>query len=1024
MSDFKRYVCWDVENVISTIQTEAVVASPAVFLSTHTPLSIQRSRITGRSFNSTGENVTEEDVLEDFLNRRTNTRTLLLPVVGESGSGKSHLVRWVRENIEPSDDRKIIYLEKSKTSLRHVINSLLDGVEDEEIEQIRKDIRHATGTFTAASLARRLITQLSVALADLGKDAVAGKKRQLVGPRGISLLLQDPLLQEQMLEPGKFIPQFAQHFLNDRESGEERRPRFSLEDLPLSPDAIAGDMAAPTRQIFGILMSRDELQVLAVELLNEQWDKAVQELSALGGGRLLGAMQKVREIYARQGKEIVLLVEDFALIQGVQGDLLDAITETSEREGRAVLAPMRTLMAITSGYFHDLPETAATRIATSTGGFVYNLDIVLGEGTTGPEDIATFVARYLNAARVGRGALESAGSGSVPNKCDDCMVKSLCHDSFGVSADGFGLYPFNRPSLTRVVHSLAPQENPYAFVPRNVLGSGVIPILTDAYGTIRKGEFPSTFFQENYKSVRGIDQALPNGVSEDIDTHDPLNAKRRRTALEFWADAPTELVNLRQGISEAFSLPDLAIDGLHEKQHISPTKSDRPIPQKERSTPTSPPQKEPSSALQRRLQVVEDWAATGSRLTTDEAKIIRTIISKSVTYREDWLTPPVKPVSLADTEKAGWYTKNVKSNQVSIEDASSEAMSAGAPIVLKRNPATGEFFKSLLRLSADAVDEVRGKDIVRLASIADAARPAMRERVAHSLERTDKDLIAGLRASLLGAALAGRVVPGMPIGTLYAAAFDVGNEWVRPDVSSRTEAWKERLDAHMQHRSSLVESLLSSLGIGQGTGAVHVVDAARALPLVKEAAAEWDLSTVELPQWVKGAGQPLRAGWQSVVRGQLQALRTLFGEIRERFPKTSGSGERLVQQVSTALQMAKAEGITGPLERELESRAAAVAEADWNTLSVLEKDLSRVDDNLQDPSAESLLAVAASIRSPHLREMCDYLTVADSLLDTALTAARMQTQNAVSDAAEQLAGLLGEWKQAVDNASTHAEAGK
>ncbi|MFJ2134252.1 MULTISPECIES: protein DpdH [unclassified Streptomyces] len=1016
MSDFKGYVCWDVENVISTIQTEAVVASPAVFLSTHTPLSIQRSRITGRSFNSTGESVTEENVLDEFLNRRTNTRTLLLPVVGESGSGKSHLVRWVRENIEPAEDRKIIYLEKSKTSLRHVIDSLLDGVEDEEIEQIRKDIRHVTGNFTAASLARRLITQLSVALADLGKESVSGKKRQLVGPQGISLLLQDPLLQAQMLESGKFIPQFAQHFLSDRESGEERRPRFSLEDLPLSPDAIAGDMAAPTRQIFGVLMSRDELQVLAVELLNEQWDKAVQELSALGGGRLLGAMQKVRKIYARQGKEIILLVEDFALIQGVQGDLLDAITETSEREGHAVLAPMRTLMAITSGYFHDLPETAASRIATSTGGFVYNLDIVLGEGQTGTEDIATFVARYLNAARVGRGALESAGSGSIPNKCDDCIAKSLCHDSFGVSADGFGLYPFNRPSLTRVVHSLAPQENPYAFVPRNVLGSGVIPILADAYSAISKGEFPSAFFQENYKSVRGVDQALPNSVSEDIDTHDPLNAKRRRAALEFWADAPPQLVNLRQGISEAFSLPALAVDGLHEKQQVSP--------QKEQSTPLPPPQKE-VPALQRKLQVVEDWAATGSRLTTDEAKIIRTIISKSVPYREDWLTPPVKPVNLTDTEKAGWYTKNVKSNQVSIEDASSEAMSAGAPIVLKRNPATGEFFKSLLRLSADAVDGVRGKDIVRLASIADAARPAMRERVAQSLERTEKDLIAGLRVSLLGAALAGRVVPGMPIETLYAAAFDVGNEWVRPDVSSRTEAWLERLNVHMQHRSSLVESLLSSLGIGQGsTGAVHVVDATRALPLVKEAAAHWDLSAVELPQWVKSAGQPLRAGWQSVVRGQLQELRTLFGEIRERFPRASGPGDRLVQQVSTALQMAKAEGITGPLERELDSRAVAVAEADWTTLSVLEKDLSRVTNSLQDSSAESLLAVVAPIRSPHLREMRDYLTVADSLLDTALAAARMQNQNAVSDAAEQLAGLLGEWKQAVDDASTHAEAGK
>ncbi|MFF9088213.1 protein DpdH [Streptomyces sp. NPDC014991] len=1020
MSDFKRYVCWDVENVISTIQTEAVVASPAVFLSTHTPLSIQRSRINGRSFSPTGDSVTEKEILDDFLNRRTNTRTLLLPVVGESGSGKSHLVRWIRENIQPSDQRKIIYLEKSKTSLRHVIDSLLDGVEDEEIEQIRKDIRHTTGAFTAASLARRLITQLSVALADLGRDSVSGKKRQLVGPRGISLLLQDPLLQDQMLATGKFIPQFAQHFLSDRETGEERPPRFSLEDLPLSPDAIAGDMAAPTRQIFGFLMSRPELQSLAVELLNEHWDRAVRELSSLGGGRLLGAMQKVREIYARQGKEIILLVEDFALIQGVQSDLLDAITETSQREGQTVLAPMRTLMAITSGYFHDLPETAATRIGASTGGFVYNLDIVLGDGKTGTEDIASFVARYLNAARVGRGALESAGSGAVPNKCDECPVKSLCHDSFGASVEGFGLYPFNRPALTRIVHGLA--ENPYAFVPRDVLGSGVIPILTDAYGAIRKGEFPSVFFQENYKTVSSVDRALPNSVSDDIETHDPLNAKRRRAALEFWADAPPQLMNLHQGIGEAFSLPDMTLDDLADKP-LPPVDSGQAIPQKDHSTPPPPPKALP--ALQRKIQVVENWAATGSRLTADEANIVRTIISRSVLYREEWLTPPVKPVGLTEAGQSGWYLKNVKSNQVSIEDASSEGLSAGAPIVLKRNPATGEFFKSLIRLSADAADGVRGKDIVRLASIADEARPAMRERVARYLERTDKDLVVGLRVSLLGAALAGRVVPGMPIDALYAAAFDAGQEWARPDASSRTEAWMKRFDAHMEHRSRLVDTLLNSLGIGQGaTGAVHVIDAARALPLMKEAATKWDLSDTELPAWVKGAAAPVRAGWETIVRGQLQELRRLLSEIRERFPKGSGPGTRVVQQVSAALQMANAQAITGPQGPELEMKAAAVADADWSTLPETEKELSRVADNLQDESVESLLAVAAPLRSPHLREMRDYLKVADSSLDTALAAARMQSQNAVSDAAEQLEGLLAEWKQAVDGASIHGEADK
>ncbi|MGW0927595.1 protein DpdH [Streptomyces sp. NPDC002644] len=1018
MSEFKRFVCWDVENVISTIQTEAVVASPAVFLSTHTPLSIQRSRIDGRSFSNTGESVSERDVLNDFLNRRTNTGTLLLPVVGESGSGKSHLVRWVRENIQPSDSRKIIYLEKSRTSLRHVIESLLEGVEDDEIEQIRRDIRQVTGTFDVTSLARRLITQLSVALADLGRDSVTGKKRQLVGPRGISLLLQDPLLQEQMLEADKFIPQFAQHFLSDREAGKERPPRFSLDDLPLSADAITGDMAAPTRQIFGILMSRPELQTLAVELLNEHWDKAVRELSALGGGRLLGAMQKVRSIYARQGKEIILLVEDFALIQGVQRDLLDAITETSQREGQVALAPMRTLMAITSGYFHDLPETAATRISSSTGGFVYNLDIVLGEGETGTEEIASFVAKYLNAARVGRTALESALAGSVPNQCDACPVRAVCHESFGTSADGFGLYPFNRPALNRVVHSLAPKENPYAFVPRNVLGNGIIPILTDARGAIAKGEFPSASFQEHFKTVKGIDKALPNSVSEEVDARDPLNGKRRRKALEFWGDAPSQLVNLPQGIGEAFSLPELDVQTLRAELPTSPASpNDASTDTKVQTEPTSVPAVSP--ALQRRLDVIEDWAASGTRLTTEVATIVRTVISRSVQYREDWLMPPVRPVGGGDVERAGW---TIKANTVSIEDASAEALNRTAAVVLKRNPSNGEFFKSLVRLHAQETDGVRAQDVVRLASTADAHRAALRSRVTLNAERTDDDLVAALRVSLLGAVLAGQVVPGMPFNALYAAAFDKGQTWARPDASSRTEAWMKRLETHLQHRGGLVETLLNTLGLGQGsTGAVHVVDAARAVPLLHKAAEGWDLSSVELPKWAREAALPLRAGLDVVVRGQLQELTTLVTEIRRRFPRSNVSGERLLQQVSTAMQMAKAEGITGLQGPELQIRAAAVAEADWTSITQLERDLSRVATESAAKSVETGLAVAAAVRSAHLRDIHEYLAFADGLLDTALAVGRMQSRNTASNAADQLTSLLEEWKQAATEVRTEEE---
>ena len=70
----------------------------------------------------------EDAVLRDFLGRKPDTGTLLMPVVGDTGTGKSHLVRWIGNNIPPADKYCVIYLEKSRTSLKAVVDTLVGGI--------------------------------------------------------------------------------------------------------------------------------------------------------------------------------------------------------------------------------------------------------------------------------------------------------------------------------------------------------------------------------------------------------------------------------------------------------------------------------------------------------------------------------------------------------------------------------------------------------------------------------------------------------------------------------------------------------------------------------------------------------------------------------------------------------------------------------------------------------------------------------------------------------------------------------
>ena len=169
-----------------------------------------------------------------------------------------------------------------------------------------------------------------------------------------------------------------------------------------------------------MITGNPQLQKAAAELLTEALSRAVQEVFGMGGRQLQEAMLTIREEYLRQGKEIILLIEDFAVIQGVQRDLLDALIEAGVRDGKQVLAPVRTLMAVTTGYYERLAETVITRVQSATP-YVYDLDVSFDTSEQGRADTIEFVGRYMNAARLGTEVLEESGVAQgerVPNKCD------------------------------------------------------------------------------------------------------------------------------------------------------------------------------------------------------------------------------------------------------------------------------------------------------------------------------------------------------------------------------------------------------------------------------------------------------------------------------------------------------------------------------------------------------------------------------------------------------------------------------
>ena len=88
-----------------------------------------------------------------------------MPVIGQSGTGKSHLVRWIKERTPSADDRQIIYLPKTRTSLKAVVKALLAEVEDGELDQLKADVDRMSTELDQEGLERRLLGHLHEALA-------------------------------------------------------------------------------------------------------------------------------------------------------------------------------------------------------------------------------------------------------------------------------------------------------------------------------------------------------------------------------------------------------------------------------------------------------------------------------------------------------------------------------------------------------------------------------------------------------------------------------------------------------------------------------------------------------------------------------------------------------------------------------------------------------------------------------------------------------------------------------------------
>lgn len=887
MTGLSKY--WpDGEQIADCIKHEAETASEAVLLAVHQPM-----KLSVRNAGSAIEQETDEQTfLESFLTKDLPEGVLIQPVTGTSGAGKSHLIRWLAAHLaRDARAEKMVVVRIPKTaSLRNVVERILEPLaKDARFKQAKADLRKAVEDVTPESASIRLAGEIEIALKALASRVKAQLRADLNGPDAPALrnrlghaerlpnYLNDPVLE------GHFKTKILSRIVSGSvraEGGEDidaAERQFSAQDLKLPAGIKLGESSIAVQHYYNNLVARDGAGFAdAADILNEVLDPAIGGVfrlsQGLGGMTLQELILRIRELLFEQGKELVLLIEDFAALSGIQETLLSVCIQEAVRDGRLVRAPMRTAIAITDGFRgRDTILTRAKRVWQVMTSLNSPEDVF--DSTTG------LVAAYLNAARWGRKELErrfrtSARahdlSGWITPFVDEGLSSddASALDAFGYGPKNVPLFPYNEAAIRNLARRHLSEAGQVLFKPRAIINYILRDVL-ERRDLFLRGAFPPEKFE---------DAAARADVASWL-AQAPAEARGRlESAIVYWGDNPAALGALTQipePIFAAFKLPAPRSLGLAASAAPAVSGGGRKATPPERK-PSAEPVVSEDPERKRWSDLLEGWATSGRLIPQRDANQLRKAVGDLLTRSMNWTA--LRMARSAAQEPF-----------ISIHNAAGEGAPATYRLQISKGPGDpdGRLRKGLLAVvqyqqNGHRWDYPEGdRDGAAAASfIGRLASEYAADVEAHALQE-----IAWLAEQLI---IQARVL-GIPFREsarperVAEIALLSGEVTFVDGLPQDEERWQQLRQAAVRHRPDLQAMFLARLGCFQGTGsAVYGIDTVRLARALKHSEKK---PPKECTQGDLGAhvGHLKDAFLRVRVQPVVQKLREFSGEVASAF---------------------------------------------------------------------------------------------------------------------------------------------
>jgi hypothetical protein len=640
------------EEINRCIKSQAETASEAVLLAVHQacPIGIRNA--------GTSQEIpaTENDLLNGLLTKDLPEGMLLLAITGLSGVGKSHMIRWLAAQLkrDPRAERMHVIGIPKSASLRTVVDLITDPLaKDPRYAGARAELKRVTSEVIPEVGAVRFSGGIEIALRSLAERHLAELRDNPQMPNAKEIRTRIGHAQKLPAFFGEAV--LRDHFLSNvlariidravrgRDSnsiGDDTLPQFAPEDLKIPDNIDLGQASQPVRVYYQTVLSREGGKGFgdAAAVLNDVIDDAIAEVfqlrQALAGVTLEEIILRIRDLLFEEGRELVLLIEDFAALSGIQETLLHVSIQEGVRDGRSIRATMRTAIALTDGYLGSR-DTILTRAKR---------EWVIRTSLDTPEDVVErtteLVGAYLNAARWGEDNLEQQFRDSrshpqigltewVPIFDDETKTVGDAEvlADFGKTLRGASLFPFNHAAIRSLTEIKLTVGERLLFNPRRIIDFILREILLEHYDEFERGVFPPGQF-EGAKPIAEIADWLSRAVSN------PDVRGRLASLLVHWGGNPRtvpELTDLQLGLFRAFGLPTPRELGeiARPKPPEKPKGGEKHKPQ--------PPELKPGeyAKLVEWAERLENWVA-GTRLGHQDANLLRKEIAGALSKAIDW----------------------------------------------------------------------------------------------------------------------------------------------------------------------------------------------------------------------------------------------------------------------------------------------------------------------------------------------------------------------------------------------------